>query len=430
VLFHIPYISSVISNLQAVHKVLPFLRFNRFLRIHQLQIIRHHRKEVMVPPSGATSLKSAISSISAMSTEQNSIGEDEDSRKVLIPDLEDDKSTFSVNWKKLWIFMGPGFLMSIAYLDPGNIESDLRSGSVAGYKLLWVLFLAHLLGLLLQRLSARLGVVSGKHMAEIAFFHYPKIPRIILWMMVEVAIIGSDMQEVIGTAIAIYLLSSAKIPIWVGVIITIIDTITFLFIDRFGVKKLEAFFCFLIAVMALTFGYEYGIVKPNQLEILEGVFVPYCKDCGKEVLLQAVGCVGAVIMPHNLYLHSALVQSRKVDRKRKTAILEANKYFFIESSLALLCSFIINLFVVSVFGTGVNNGFMQLKWQRWKRILFTRSIAIIPTLLVAVFTDVRELTRMNDLLNALMMLQLPFALVPLLTFVSCTRIMHTFRTSL
>ncbi|NXD73695.1 NRAM2 protein, partial [Eolophus roseicapillus] len=257
------------------------------------------------------------------------------------------QSCFS--FRKLWAFTGPGFLMSIAYLDPGNIESDLQSGAVAGFKLLWVLMLATLIGLLLQRLAARLGVVTGLHLAEVCNRQYQKAPRIILWLMVELAIIGSDMQEVIGSAIAINLLSMGKIPLWGGVLITIADTFVFLFLDKYGLRKLEAFFGFLITIMALTFGYEYITVRPNQEKLLQGLFVPYCQDCGTPQLEQAVGIVGAVIMPHNMYLHSALVKSRQVNRANKREVREANKYFFIESCIALFVSFIINIFVVTVF---------------------------------------------------------------------------------
>ncbi len=127
---------------------------------------------------------------------------------------------------------GPGWLMSIAYLDPGNIEADLQSGAIAEYKLLWVLFWATVLGLIFQRLAARLGVVTGRHLAQVCYENYPKYPRLLLWVMVELAIIGSDMQEVIGTAISIYLLSNRTIPLWGGALITIFDTFTFLFLDR------------------------------------------------------------------------------------------------------------------------------------------------------------------------------------------------------
>uniref|UniRef100_A0A3Q2QKS8 Natural resistance-associated macrophage protein 2-like n=1 Tax=Fundulus heteroclitus TaxID=8078 RepID=A0A3Q2QKS8_FUNHE len=174
-------------------------------------------------------------------------------QRVAIPE-EDTERAFSL--RKLWAFTGPGFLMSIAYLDPGNIESDLQSGAKAGFKLLWVLLVATIIGLLLQRLAARLGVVTGMHLAEVCHRQYPTVPRIILWLMVELAIIGSDMQEVIGCAIAFNLLSSGRIPLWAGVLITLIDTFFFLFLDKYGLRRLEAFFGFLITIMAITFGYE------------------------------------------------------------------------------------------------------------------------------------------------------------------------------
>ncbi|XP_029406153.1 protein Malvolio isoform X1 [Bactrocera dorsalis] len=422
--------------------------------------------------------------------------------KVLIP--QNDETGFS--FRKLWAFTGPGFLMSIAYLDPGNIESDLQSGAAAKYKILWVLLWATVLGLLMQRLAARLGVVTGLHLAEMCYRQYRKLPRIILWIMIEIAIIGSDMQEVIGTAIAIYLLSNKIVPLWGGVLITIIDTFTFLFLDKYGLRKLEFFFGFLITVMAVTFGYEYVVSAPNQGEVMEGMFLPWCKDCNANVLLQAVGIVGAVIMPHNLYLHSALVKSRDIDRRQPKRVSEANFYFFIEASVALFVSFIINLFVVAVFAHGMfgktnqdvldvcvnqtmyedakasftdshNNtdlidadlykgglylgctfgaaamyiwgvgilaagqsstmtgtyagqfsmeGFLNLQWPRWRRVLFTRLIAIIPTFCLAFFTRMEDLTHLNDILNAVMSLQLPFAAIPTIAFTSCVAIMGEF----
>lgn len=317
----------------------------------------------------------------------------------------------------------------------------------------------------------------------------------------EIAIIGSDMQEVIGTAIAFYLLSNKSIPLWAGVLITVADTFTFLFLDKYGLRKLEFFFGFLITTMALTFGYEYVVVAPDQASVVEGLFIPWCKDCGNKELLQAVGVIGAIIMPHNLYLHSALVKSRDVDRRRQAAVTEANLYFFIESAIALFVSFLINIFVVSVFAEGLygktnmevhdicllhnnshanefplNNetvdadlykggiflgctfgpaamyiwaigilaagqsstmtgtyagqfameGFLNLRWQRWIRVLVTRSIAVVPTFLVAFFSRIEDLSGMNDLLNCLMSLMLPFALLPTIAFSSDKRIMGNF----
>ncbi|XP_069472938.1 natural resistance-associated macrophage protein 1 [Ambystoma mexicanum] len=402
---------------------------------------------------------------------------------------------------KLWAFTGPGFLMSIAYLDPGNVESDLQSGAVAGFKLVWVLLWSTILGLLCQRLAVRLGVVTGKDLGQTCYTYYPKVPRLLLWILIEIAIIGSDMQEVIGTAIAFNLLSAGRIPLWGGVLITIIDTVFFLFLDNYGLRKLEAFFALLITIMALTFGYEYVVVKPDQAEVMKGMFIPYCPGCGSAELLQAVGIIGAIIMPHNIYLHSSLVKTRNVDRSRKPEVKEANMYFMIESTIALFVSFLINLFVMAVFaeafynksnqeahdmclnstsphdgvfpannetlsvdiynggvilgcvfgpvalyiwavgilaagqsstmtgtyaGQFVMEGFLKLKWSRFYRVLFTRSCAIVPTILVAAFQDMNHLTELNDLLNVLQSILLPFALFPILTFTSMRPLMRDF----
>ncbi|XP_008567206.1 PREDICTED: natural resistance-associated macrophage protein 2 isoform X2 [Galeopterus variegatus] len=364
--------------------------------------------------------------------------------KITIP--KEEYSCFS--FRKLWAFTGPGFLMSIAYLDPGNIESDLQSGAVAGFKLLWILLLSTIVGLLLQRLAARLGVVTGLHLAEVCHRQYPKVPRIILWLMVELAIIGSDMQEVIGSAIAINLLSVGRVPLWGGVLITIADTFVFLFLDKYGLRKLEAFFGFLITVMALTFGYEYVTVKPSQSQVLKGMFVPSCSGCRTPQIEQAVGIVGAVIMPHNMYLHSALV---KVEVCKNSSSPHAGLFPNDNSTLAvdiykggvvLGCYFgpaALYIWAVGILAAGqsstmtgtysgqfVMEGFLNLKWSRFARVILTRSIAIIPTLLVAVFQDVEHLTGMNDFLNVLQSLQLPFALIPILTLTSLQPVMRDF----
>ncbi|KAI3357816.1 hypothetical protein L3Q82_016202 [Scortum barcoo] len=437
-------------------------------------------------------------SVFLQKTDHESVSSTYFDQRVPIPEEDSQRG---ISLRKLWAFTGPGFLMSIAYLDPGNIESDLQSGAKAGFKLLWVLLAATVIGLLLQRLAARLGVVTGMHLAEVCNQQYHRVPRIILWLMVELAIIGSDMQEVIGCAIAFNLLSAGRIPLWGGVLITIVDTFIFLFLDKYGLRKLEAFFGFLITIMAITFGYEYVTVSPDQGELLKGMFVPYCEACGPVQLGQAVGIVGAVIMPHNIYLHSALVKSREVDRSNKKEVKEANKYFFIESTIALFVSFLINVFVVAVFaeafygrtnkevydmcnqtgsphsdlfplnnqtlevdiykggvvlgcffgpaalyiwavgilaagqsstmtgtysGQFVMEGFLNLSWSRFARVLLTRSIAITPTLLVAIFQDTKHLTGMNDFLNVLQSMQLPFALIPILTFTSLPSLMNEF----
>lgn len=419
--------------------------------------------------------------------------------RVLIPQTSSDGFSF----QKLWAFTGPGFLMSIAYLDPGNIQSDITSGTTAKYKLLWVLMWSTVLGLVMQRLSARLGVVTGLHLAEMCYRQYRTLPRIFLWLMMEVAIIGSDMQEVIGTAIALYLLSNKAIPLWGGVLITVVDTFTFLLLDKYGLRKLELLFGVLITVMALSFGYEFFVVQPDSVEVLKGMAIPWCSDCDANTMGVAIGIVGAVIMPHNLYLHSGLVKSRDIDRSKREKVKEANYYFFIEASVALLVSFIINVFVVSVFAHGMYHktnpevrqicidhnvtdhmdifskndtgyvdvdiynsgvflgcqfgiaamyiwaigilaagqsstmtgcyagqfameGFLNLQWSRWKRVLFTRLVAIAPTFYVAFFSRIDDLSVMNDLLNDVMSLQLPFATLPVIAFTSNPQIMGDF----
>ena len=310
-------------------------------------------------------------------------------------------------------------------------------------------------------------------------------------------------QEVIGTAIAIFLLSGKAVPLWGGVLITVADTFTFLGLDKYGLRKLEAFFCLLIAVMAGSFGYEYGVAGPDQAGVVEGLLLPRCR--GHQELLMAVGVIGAIIMPHNLYLHSALVKSRNIDTKDRTQVREANFYYFIEAAIALFVSFLINVFVVSVFAEGLYEktnqdildqcasrnmsdwakdvfppdnqtvsdsaniykggvflgcqygapalyiwavgvlaagqsstmtgtyagqfameGFLNLTWKKWQRVLFTRSIAVIPTFLIAFYDHIQDLSGMNDLLNCLMSLMLPFAVIPTITFTSNTGLMGEF----
>ncbi|URD99958.1 Natural resistance-associated macrophage protein [Musa troglodytarum] len=410
----------------------------------------------------------------------------EASEKVVIAehDAEGDGSTpppFS--WKKLWLFTGPGFLMSIAFLDPGNLEGDLQAGAIAGYSLLWLLLWATAMGLLIQMLSARLGVATGRHLAELCREEYPRWTRLALWFMAEVAMIGADIQEVIGSAIAIKILSRGVLPLWVGVIITALDCFIFLFLENYGVRKLEAFFAVLITTMASSFAWMFREAKPSEKELLIGVLVP---KLGSKTIRQAVGVVGCVIMPHNVFLHSALVQSRKVDPGKKSRVQEALRYYSIESTIALIVSFMINLFVTTVFAKGfygtkeaeniglenagkflqekygggifpilyiwgigllaagqsstltgtyagqfIMGGFLNLRLKKWIRSLITRSFAIVPTIVVALFFDTSDsaLDVLNQWLNVLQSVQIPFALIPLLTLVSKEQVMGDFKIS-
>uniref|UniRef100_A0A672MAC4 Natural resistance-associated macrophage protein 2-like n=1 Tax=Sinocyclocheilus grahami TaxID=75366 RepID=A0A672MAC4_SINGR len=288
-------------------------------------------------------------------------------QKVPIPD---DDGTKLFSFRKLWAFTGPGFLMSIAYLDPGNIESDLQSGAIAGFKLLWVLLVSTIIGLLLQRLAARLGVVTGMHLAEVCHRQYP-VPRIILWLMVELAIIGSDMQEVIGCAIALNLLSVGRYIIIIIIIITRLTSCVL------GQKCNET-------------GSPHSKLFPANNETLE---VDIYK--GGVVL-------GCFFGPAALYIWAI-------------GILAAGQSSTMTGTYS---------------GQFVMEGFLNLRWSRFARVLLTRSIAIFPTLLVAVFEDVQHLTGMNDFLNVLQSMQLPFALIPILTFTSLTSLMNDFANGL
>lgn len=411
---------------------------------------------------------------------------------------------FNFSFRTLWRFTGPGWLMSIAYLDPGNIESDLRSGVVGGYKLLWVTLWASILGFIMQRLSARLGTVTGKHLAELCYDNFHTLPNWLLWIMVEIAIIGSDMQEVIGTSIALYMLSNQKIPLWAGCLITMVDTFTFLFLDSYGRRKLEFFFAFLILTMGISFGINYGVDLPDQAAVARGTVVPWLGN--SEALLQAVAAVGAIIMPHNLYLHSGLVSQTKIDRASASVVREANFYTALESFISIGISFLINLLVISVFANSLHEttykeafktceardwyteefdctkqdcdpesfvegdlytggiylgcsfgiyctyvwavgilasgqsstmtgtysgqfamqGFLNLDWAQWKILFVTRLVAMTPTAIVLFWTDMGTATFLNDILNVVMSVQLPFAIIPTLCFTSSNFIMGEF----
>ncbi|XP_024393903.1 metal transporter Nramp4 isoform X2 [Physcomitrium patens] len=384
------------------------------------------------------------------------------------------------SWRKLWMFAGPGFLMSIAYLDPGNIESDLQSGATAGYALLWLLMWATIMGLLIQQLAARLGVATGCHLAELCREEYPVWARMVLWVMTEVAIIGADVQQVIGSAIAFRILSNGWIPLWAGVLITGIDGFLFLFLENFGVRKLELLFCVFIGIMALSFAWMFGETNPNIKAVASGLIFP---SVPRKAVDKAVGIVGAVIMPHNIFLHSALVQSRDVDISKKSRVREALRYYNIESFVALFISFLINLCIMAIFakaffgkdeaetiglanageylqrryggglfpilyiwaigllaagqsstmtgtytGQFVMAGFLDLRVKKWIRVLVTRAVAIVPTVIVALSFDSseNELDNLSEWLNVLQSIQLPFALIPLLCLVSNKRVMGVF----
>ncbi|CAA6667703.1 unnamed protein product [Spirodela intermedia] len=249
-------------------------------------------------------------------------------------------------WRDFLTYIGPGFLVSMAYLDPGNLETDLQAGANHGYELLWVVLLGLVFALIIQSLAANLGVTTGRHLAELCKLEYPKYVRLCLWVLAELAVIAADIPEVIGTAFALNILFS--IPLWVGVLMTGTSTLLLLSLQRYGVRKLELMIAMLVFVMAACFFGELAYVKPPAREVLKGLFIP--KLNGDGAAGDAIALLGALVMPHNLFLHSALVLSRKV-HPSKGGIDKACRYFLLESGFALAVALLINIAVVSVSGT-------------------------------------------------------------------------------
>ncbi|KAL8172043.1 hypothetical protein V2J09_023847 [Rumex salicifolius] len=394
---------------------------------------------------------------------------------------DDHANTAPFSWRKLMEFAGPGILMSTAFLDPGNIEGDLQAGAIAGYSLLWLLFWATLMGLLIQLLSARVGVATGKGLAHLCREQYPPRARYLLWAMAEVAVIAADIQEVIGTAIAIQILSRGAIPLWASVVVTAVDCFAFLLLENYGVRKLEAGLAILVATMGLAFAWMFVDANPSGEQLLIGTMVP---KLSLRTVQQAVGIVGCVITPHNIYLHSALVQSREINRDKLSNVQEAINYNSIESTMVLIVSFFINLCVTTVFAKGfhgtneaksvglenagrfleakygggllpilylwgigllaagqsstiagtyagqfIMEGFFDFKLKQWLRALITRSFAIVPTMVVAIVCNTSEASMdvLNEWLNVVQSMQIPFVLIPLFTMVSNHHIMGVFK---
>mmetsp|Transcript_33615 Transcript_33615/g.46551 ORF Transcript_33615/g.46551 Transcript_33615/m.46551 type:complete len:602 (-) Transcript_33615:2-1807(-) len=374
--------------------------------------------------------------------------------------------------RKLWAFCGPGIIMSVAFLDPGNLEGDLITGSSTGYQLLWVLAWATLLGLSFQLLAVRVGVASGGGLAEACHDAMPRHLRIVTWLAVEVAIIACGIQEVLGCAVAFHVLSDGVIPLWAGALLTGLDSFAFLFLEGAGIRILEGFFAVAIGTMAVTFGVLFAEARPPVAEVLHGLVVPRLSAA---TFSTAVALAGSVVMPHNIYLHSALVLSRNVDRECPARVEEANAYFSIESSCSLFVSFLINVCVVTVFakdfrGAGSENiglsnadeyieseystfvkyvwgvgllaagqsstmtgtyagqfvmqGFLNLQWAPWKRVMVARCVALVPALGVAVVANTnRNLDKTSDWLNIVQSLQLPFAMLPVVALASAPKLM-------
>jgi manganese transport protein len=258
-------------------------------------------------------------------------------------------------WKTLLAFLGPAYMVSVGYMDPGNWATDIAGGSMFGYQLIWVLLMSNIMALLLQSLAARLGIVQGLDLAQASRQQYAPWANISLYALAEIAIAACDLAEIIGMAIGMQLLFG--LPLVYGVIITVLDTFLLLFLLNKGIRKMEAFIVGLIAIIGLSFITEMIIVKPDAAQLIKG-FIPTALD--HEALYIAIGIIGATVMPHNLYLHSSLVQTRKIT-KDPVGIKQAIKFNFIDSAIALNLAFFVNAAILILAASAFHrNGFNQV----------------------------------------------------------------------
>ena len=370
----------------------------------------------------------------------------------------------NMGWvKRLFAFAGPAYLVSVGYMDPGNWATDLEGGARFGYQLVWVLLMSNLMAILLQTLSARLGMVTGKDLAQACRENYSKPIAFILWVLCEIAIAACDLAEVLGTAIGLNLLF--HIPLLYGVIITAFDTMLFLVIQNFGIRKMEAFILVLVSTIGACFAIEVFLSQPVWPDVATG-FVPKLTS---ESLYVAIGILGATVMPHNLYLHSALVQTRAVEQTEEGK-QQACKWNFVDTAIALNAALFVNaailivsasvffknnvvvteiqqahelltpllgtavastLFAIALLSAGqsstltgtlagqiVMEGFIKLKIRPVLRRLITRAIAIIPAVVVIGLKGEEGTYGLLILSQVILSLQLPFAVIPLIQFTS------------
>lgn len=368
-------------------------------------------------------------------------------------------------WKRFSLFVGPAFLVAVGYMDPGNWATDIAGGSKYGYSLLWVLLMSNLIALLLQSLCARLGIVRGRDLAQASRETYHPLANYSLWFLAEIAIAACDLAEVIGMAIGLNLLFG--LPLMWGVSVAILDTFIILYLQSKGMRYMEAFILALVAIIGLSFLVEIFFAHPNPSELVTG-FVPSLQDSG--ALYIAIGIIGATVMPHNLYLHSSLVQTRR-SKKDEEGIRTAIKFNFIDSFIALNLAFFVNasilivaaavffkqgytniveiqdahnlleplmgeklapiLFAVALIAAGqsstitgtlagqiVMEGYLDLRIAPWLRRLVTRLVAVVPALFVIYFLGEEKVGDMLILSQVILSLQLGFAVIPLIQFVS------------
>ena len=399
-----------------------------------------------------------------------------DNSDVSLSEVHESVDTTSTNrpmWRRILSFFGPAYLVSVGYMDPGNWATDLAGGSQFGYKLIWVLLMSNLMALLLQSLSARLGIVRRRDLAQANRETYPRKVNFALYVLAEIAIAATDLAEVLGMAIGLQLLTGLPL-IW-GVAITVLDTFLLLLLQRLGMRKMEAFIICLVFIIGMSFLIEIILAKPDLSEVVKG-FVP--TQMNNTALYIAIGIIGATVMPHNLYLHSALVQTRKIKRD-KQGIKRALKLNFIDSAIALNLAFFVNaailvlaaavffntgrtdvaeikdahhlldqllgtklgpvLFAVALIASGqsstvtgtlagqiVMEGYLRLRINPWLRRLLTRMVAIIPAVIVILINGEENIDSLLILSQVILSLQLGFAIIPLIHFVSDKQAMGAF----
>ncbi len=375
-------------------------------------------------------------------------------------------------WKRMFAFAGPAYLVSVGYMDPGNWATDLEGGARFGYRLLWVLVMSNAMAILLQTLSARLGIVSGRDLAQACRETYPRRVNLALWVLCEIAIAACDLAEVLGAAIGLNLLF--HIPLLAGVLLTATDTLLLLWFQSFGIRTIEAFVLSLITVIAGCFCIEIIWAKPSIPEMMTGL-VP---RLDRQTLYVAITILGATVMPHNMYLHSALVQTRNIGTtaaEKRTAC----RYNLIDSVVALNGALLVNaailvlaaavffkrgivvteiqqahVLLIPLLGTGlagvifavallcsgqsstltgtlagqiVMEGFLNFRMRPWLRRLITRSLAVIPAALTIYFAGEKSTFGLLLLSQCILSLQLPFAIVPLIHFTNDRARMGLFR---
>lgn len=392
-------------------------------------------------------------------------------------------------WWRIISFLGPAYLVSVGYMDPGNWATDLAGGSKYGYSLIWVLLVSNLMALVLQSMSARLGIVRGRDLAQANRETFPTIINVIFWILAEIAIAATDLAEVLGMAIGIQLLTG--LPLLAGVSITILDTFLLLYLQKLGMRKIEAFILVLIVIIGFCFLFNIIMAQPSLHDIIKG-FIPSLPDADelykqkgiissipKETALYiSIGIIGATVMPHNLYLHSALVQTRKIDRTEK-GIRQAIKWSIVDSAIALNIAFLINaailvlaatvffktgrtevgdikeahqllspllgssvasiLFAVALIASGqsstvtgtlagqiVMEGYLRIRINPMLRRLLTRVVAIIPAVVFIYSFGEAHVGSLLIFSQVVLSVQLGFAIVPLIHFVSNKKNMGTF----